>query len=771
MALTAERIRSALVCGRGGCDCSKAGVKTHCPGPSHRNGDRNPSLGVTERDGRVLVRCYGGCDQAGVIVALQERDLWPRGDESRTEAATRQPTRIVATYDYRDASGGLSFQVVRMEPKDFRQRRPKPGGGWEWKAGDRTIVYRLPELLAASDDAIVFVPEGEKDADRLRAAGLVATTHAGGAGKWSDGNSQWLAGRRVALLADNDEAGAKDVAKKLASLQTVAAAVAVVPLSGLPEHGGDVSDWLDAGGTAEWLVEIAEAALAAAVPPVRAGATPALMAFPTQVLPASMRGLVLSGAQAIGVPAEFIGVPLLVLAGAVIGNAWEIEVKGGWYEGPNLYAAIVGDPGAKKTPALKLALRAIHLIQERLYGEYRAARAEYDEEYALWERTPKKERGAPPEQPRFSHVWTSDSTTEALAEMLAGAKGLALFRDELVGWVKSMDQYRSGKGADRQHYLSMWSRTSIKIDRKSSPVPIIVPRPCLAVVGGIQPDVLPDLQENALRNDGFVDRLLFAYPDIGPSRWTRAGVDEAAQAAVERLFSDLYDLRGVEAPDGTTVPRRARLDADAITLWGRWYDANDEETRDDRVPSSLRGTWSKLASQLARLTLILHVGYATDAGDAVSASISQPTLEAAMDLLDYFREHARAVLGELRTPRSQLEERVLRGLAERGPSTARTVQTEILHNAVKYDRVKSTLESLLEDGSVSASEPTSTSKGGRPGRLWSVSESAALTAGRFVDARRGMRTTVSQYLPEGKRQLSGFKFAERAPGENEGAVS
>lgn len=742
--MMADRIRSALSCGRRGCECSKAGVKTHCPGPSHRNGDRHPSLGVTEKDGTLLVNCYGGCDRMAIIAELQGRDLWPRQDDRAHAGANgHAPLRIVATYDYRNADGSLAFQVVRLDPKDFRQRRPKPGGGWQWKAGDRSILYRLPELLAASDTEVVFVAEGEKDADRLSALGLVATTHAGGAGKWSDGNSRWLADRRVALLADNDEAGEKDVAGKLASLRPVASSVAVVPLDGLPEKG-DVSDWLDNGGTRERLAASAEAALGAAPSGTTSAGMvrpPALLAFPAHVLPPAMRRLVESGAASMGVPAEFIAVPLLVLAGSVVGNAWEIAVKGGWYEGTNLYAAIVGDPGAKKTPAMKVALGAIYQIQERLYHRYREAKAVHDEEMALWEKAPKKERGAPPEQPKFQHVWTSDSTTEALAEMLAGSKGLVLFRDELVGWVKSMDQYRSGKGADRQHYLSMWSRAQIKIDRKSSPIPIIVQRPCLSVLGGIQPDVLADLQENAARDDGFVDRLLFAYPDLGPDRWTDAGVDQAAQAAVERLFSDLYDLKGVEAPDGTMAPRRARLAPDALTLWGRWYNATADEVRSEDVPASLKGTWSKLPSQLARLALILHIGYAVDAGLTVSATIERGTLEAACDLLDYFREHARAVLGELRTPRSTLEDRVLAGLRLKGPSVTRTVHLEILHGQVKYDRVKATMERLLEDGQVTAEERPAGAKGGRPGRLWSVAEQdVAPKQRRFVDRRGGLWT-------------------------------
>lgn len=717
---SAASIRRALDCGRPGCACSR-GQNTHCPGPSHRNGDQNPSLGVTDSNGKTLVTCYGGCDQDAVIAALQERGVWPiRGE--REQRQQRGPTRIVATYEYRDATGALNFEVVRLEPKDFRQRRRSKSGGWEWKAGDRSLIYRLPELLAASDDAIVFVPEGEKDTDALAALGLVATTNAGGAGKWSDANSRWLDGRRVVILPDNDEAGRLDAERKLASLRPRAARVAVLNLPNLRDKG-DVSDWLADGGTAERLTAQAEAALATAperaAPSEKPRAAP-LPAFPVHVLPPSMRGLIESGSRAMAVPSEFIALPMLVLAGAVIGNAWEVELKGGWREGPNLYAAIVGDPGAKKTPSLKLALRGVHAIQSRLASEYRADKAAFDEEYALWEKAPKASRGEPPRPPKFKHLWTSDSTTEALAEMLSEAKGLVLFRDELVGWVKSMDAYRSGgKGADRQHYLSMWSRSPIKIDRKSRPDPIVVDRPCLSVVGGIQPDVLPDLIDNAKRDDGFIDRLLFAYPDLGVDRWTDGGVDEDVQAAAEQTFAALYALDGATMPSGDVLPRVARFESEALALWQEWYDETATEIREDALPASLKGVWAKLPSQLARLALILHVTWAADAGQQPKATIPAATLAAGVAMADYFKAHARTVMGEVRLPRQRLEDRIVRGLAQRGASTTRAVHLEILGSAFKYDRVKGTLETLLEDGRVSVAD---VKQRGGSARLWSAVE-------------------------------------------------
>ena len=100
-------------------------------------------------------------------------------------AAAKSSRRIVCFYDYRDERGALLFQVVRFkDPKTFRQRRPDGKGGWTWKVkGTRQVPYRLPELIAAPADAVVYVVEGEKDVDRTRSLGATATCNPGGAAK------------------------------------------------------------------------------------------------------------------------------------------------------------------------------------------------------------------------------------------------------------------------------------------------------------------------------------------------------------------------------------------------------------------------------------------------------------------------------------------------------------------------------------------------------------------------------------------------------------
>jgi hypothetical protein len=167
-------------------------------------------------------------------------------------------SRLVATYDYQDADGRLSFQVCRHEPKRFLQRCPDGQGGWLWRSGDQSLLYRLPELVANPSRA-VFITEGERDADTLAGLGLLATTNPGGAGKWRQAHSERLAGRPVIVLPDNDRIGACHGLMVARGCLPFAARVKLLALPDLPEKG-DVTDYLAAGHDAEDLKDLVRTA-------------------------------------------------------------------------------------------------------------------------------------------------------------------------------------------------------------------------------------------------------------------------------------------------------------------------------------------------------------------------------------------------------------------------------------------------------------------------------------------------------------------------------
>lgn len=208
-------------------------------------------------DGKVLVNCHAGCGQRAVIAALRERGLWPRQDSDRGLNQSRE----VVAYNYVDQAGALVFQSVRLQPKDFRFRRPNGNGGWIHNlTGVRRVPYNLPPAIAASQRGDrVYVVEGEKDADALVARGLVATTNPGGAGKWRAEYGEHLRGAQVVVLPDKDDVGRAHAQNVARSLHGAAKTVRVIELPG--DAVKDASDFLSAGGTKADLERIADEAL------------------------------------------------------------------------------------------------------------------------------------------------------------------------------------------------------------------------------------------------------------------------------------------------------------------------------------------------------------------------------------------------------------------------------------------------------------------------------------------------------------------------------
>ena len=222
--------------------------------PAHDDARNSLSVKLAE-NGKILLHCHAGCSQDDALAAAR---ALVRGDPTaarQAAAVRRQPAfgEPVATYEYTDENGGLLFQVQRDAEKNFRQRRPTnlepPADAWAYDVrGVPKVPYNLPGVRqAATDGTDIYVAEGEKDADALCSLGLVATTNAGGAGKWTPEHAEHLRGAaRVVVLPDNDEPGVRHARAVRASLRQIARRVQVLRLPGLPEKG-DVSDWLAQG--------------------------------------------------------------------------------------------------------------------------------------------------------------------------------------------------------------------------------------------------------------------------------------------------------------------------------------------------------------------------------------------------------------------------------------------------------------------------------------------------------------------------------------------
>lgn len=359
--------------------------------------------------------------------------------------------------------------------------------------------------------------------------------------------------------------------------------------------------------------------------------------FPTEVFPKTVHRFINETSEAMECPPELVGLPLLVTLASAIGNSRVIRLKAGWEESATLYAASVASPGDKKTPAANEAFKPAHAKQAEFRKSYELERRSYDaaeDKDVLLE-------------PVMERTYVDDVTVEALVVTLRdNTRGVLVSKDELSSWIRGMDQYKQGKGSDRQFWLSVWSSKAVSVDRKTQQQPIILDKPFVCLYGSIQPGILSELGGN--RDDGLLDRFLFAYPEPVPSRWSDAEITPEAQKAVTDLYNSLRALQLDVDVNDTPVPKALYFDADAKSLFIQHFNAHNAEMDTIGFPDRLRGPWKKLEAYLARLTLILSL--LRSQSENKPERVEMVDVDGANVLLDYFKAQTRKVYGELHAP-------------------------------------------------------------------------------------------------------------------------
>jgi hypothetical protein len=227
----------------------------HCPAHS----DDSPSLTWFQNSrGLYKFNCFAGClpddIERAMLTWLAAHATPP--PPSRTKGSLGP---IVKTYDYRDLSRAVRYQVTRHVPKTFRVRRPDGDGGWVWGLGDEPpLLYHLPELQGQST---VYSPAGEKDCETLERLGLVATTNALGEGHWLADHVEHLKAAGctdLIVLADNDPPDkrgkdGKTPGERGAEVKARSCAAGGMRVKVIRFDVKDVSDWVAAGHTRDEL--------------------------------------------------------------------------------------------------------------------------------------------------------------------------------------------------------------------------------------------------------------------------------------------------------------------------------------------------------------------------------------------------------------------------------------------------------------------------------------------------------------------------------------
>ena len=223
--------------------------------------DKHPSFSLNLKTGTW--KCHAGCGKGGVIQFEMKFSNCSKSRASANIAAVMDGRSIpaddwgepVAIYLYVDELGTPLFRILRNTRKDFKAERALKRGGWaEGIKGVRRVLYRLPEVIAATR---VIICEGEKDADAIHGLGLIGgngqpvavTTNPFGAGNWLDEYSSAFRDKDVLILADADEKGMAHADDVRDSIARYAGRIEVATFSEVADvEDADASDFLELYG-------------------------------------------------------------------------------------------------------------------------------------------------------------------------------------------------------------------------------------------------------------------------------------------------------------------------------------------------------------------------------------------------------------------------------------------------------------------------------------------------------------------------------------------
>jgi AAA domain-containing protein len=167
---------------------------------------------------------------------------------------------------YRQGGVPVRVKIVKKDKKGALNAYRVTGAdgvtGWQYAMPEG--YQRIPYFVAGADpftaviNQPIFWTEGEKDVETVARLGGLAFSFGGCGDGLPHGCEQYIVGRAVVILADNDNEGREHAEKKAVLASKGAASVKVIHFHGLADKG-DVSDWVETGKTFEDLKALVDA--------------------------------------------------------------------------------------------------------------------------------------------------------------------------------------------------------------------------------------------------------------------------------------------------------------------------------------------------------------------------------------------------------------------------------------------------------------------------------------------------------------------------------
>jgi hypothetical protein len=380
--------------------------------------------------------------------------------------------------------------------------------------------------------------------------------------------------------------------------------------------------------------------------PVPLSQIPEVTDFPMDVFPVDVRQFCDEVAWSISCPKDFSAMAVLVMSGGAIGNSCCLQITRSHSQSAALFGGYAADPGSGKTFPLAIACEPFQKLQDRYLKEF-------EKELNTWMNCEEGQRGPKPVPKR---ILVDNITTESLALILSeNPRGVLMTPNELSGLLTGLNQYKGGKGNDRQFYENVYDNKTATTDRKHDKsrhgAPIRVRHPFCAIIGTIQPDWLEVFHEaggrgHRPRNDGFRDRFALVAPKGLPAVGeTWRAVSKDAEEKWTTVVVKLFALEMQEWEE-QLHPRQLWLTGDGKQVWEIFTNTIAAEYNASEFPGHLKGIWMKLKGMCGRIALVLHLlrWACKEVGDK-DMDVDGESMNRAVAVVEYLKAHTKRVAG------------------------------------------------------------------------------------------------------------------------------
>src|SRR5712692_229283 len=465
--------------------------------------------------------------------------------------------------------------------------------------------------------------------------------------------------------------------------------------------------------------------------------------FSLEFLPSSFRPLVDDTSERMQTPPDFAAADALVCLAGCVNRRAAIRPKrrDDWTVVPNLWGAIVAQPGFLKSPVMQAITQPLKQIEElwRKTHEQEASDFELEREkvelaHQAWKEQYKSavKRGGPrpvaPDgslsEPKPKRLIVMDATFEKLHEILSdNPAGVVAIRDELTGWLGELE--KPGRESERAFYLQGWNGDgSFNIDRIGRGT-IHVPAVCISLLGNIQPNRLRAYMRDTLSggpgDDGLIQRFqILVWPDVAP---TWRNVDREPNYSASRIAHDVFTRLASLSPD---IPIELRFAPDAQELFDAWRIELESKIRGEHgLHPAVVAHLSKYRSLLPSLAGLFELAdLATEGGNLEGyAPITLEHTRQAAELCDYLESHAVRVYGCMVSPEMASARELGRHIAAGDLSdtfTTRDVYRRGWSGLTQPEQARNALELLADLYWILEQARTPGDTGGRPTEVWQI---------------------------------------------------